>query len=205
MSDPRLMKLLNFDEAELQANRNGRISEKQKARLAQAEKSQKGCALAGGVLLFVVALAGVGIALAFVPAIINEDRAAAITVGAAFGCFWPLLWGGIGLRSARHAFAKMEVKVKKAEGPINVVKVIRQEYNTSTKTHSEYSVHELHVGRRIFEVDADLADVMMQGDVYAVHYADINIEDSEDPILSAELLPQASASYPPTSVLSDDP
>ena len=32
---------------------------------------------------------------------------------------------------------------------------------------------------------------MVQGDVYAVHYADINIEDSEDPILSAELLEKA--------------
>jgi hypothetical protein len=41
MSDPQLMKLLNFDEAELQANRNGRISGRQTARLQNKEKGTK--------------------------------------------------------------------------------------------------------------------------------------------------------------------
>ena len=186
-----LMKLFDFNEAELQANRNGRLSERQKARLAQAEKSQKGCAVTGGIFLFVIALVGVAVAVIFIPTLINEERLAAIAVGVAFGCIWPMVWGGLGLLSARRAFAKMEVKVKKAEGPINIVKAIRQEYNASTKLHSEYSIHELRVGKRVFEVEAETADAMMQGDVYAVYYADINIEDSEDPILSAELLRKA--------------
>lgn len=111
-----------------------------------------------------------------------------IAVGAAFGCIWPLVWGGLGFASANRALAKMEVKVKKAEGPINIVKSIRQEYNSSTRRHSEFSIHELRVGKRVFEVEPEIADSMMQGDIYAVYYADINIEDSEDPILSAEFI-----------------
>lgn len=189
--EEKLMQFFDFDGSELQANRNGRLSEKQKARLVQAEKSQKGCAVTGGILLFVVALVGVAIAVGVVPAIINEDRGAAIAIGAAFGCIWPLVWGGIGFSSFRRVFAKMEVKVEKAEGPVNIVNVIRQEYNPSTKLHSEHSVHELHVGGRTFEVESNLADFMMQGDIYAVYYADINIADSEDPILSVELLAKA--------------
>ena len=189
--DEKLMKFFDFYESELQANRNGRLSEKQKARLSADEKNQKGCSAILGGFLMLIALVGVGIAVAVIPAIINEDRGAAIAVGAAFGCIWPLIWGGIGFSSFRRLFAKMEVKVKKAEGPINIVNVIRQEYNPSTKLHSEHSVHELHVGGRTFEVESNLADVMMQGDIYAVYYADINIADSEDPILSAELLAKA--------------
>ena len=191
MSDPQLMKFFDFDESELHANRNGRLSEKQKARLAKDEKSRKGCAVTGGILLFGVALVGLTIAVAAVPAIINEDRGAAIAVGAAFGCLWPLVWGGLGFAQMRGAFSKMEVQVKKVEGPVNIVKTIREEYNPSTEIHSEYSVYELRVGKRVFEIESEIADTMMQGDVYAVYYADINIEDSEDPILSAELLEKA--------------
>lgn len=188
MSDQQLMKFFDFDESELHANRSGRLSERQKMRLAKAEKSQKGCAVTGGIFLFVIALVGVAVAVIFIPTLINEDRGAAIAVGAAFGCIWPLVWGGFGFASASRAFAKMEVKVKKAEGPINIVKAVRDEYNSSTKTHSEYSIYELHVGKRVFEVEPEIADIMMQADVYAVYYADINIEDSEDPILSAEFI-----------------
>jgi hypothetical protein len=188
MGDPQLMKLFDFDESELQANRNGRLSEKQKARLSADEKNQKGCSAILGGFLMLIALVGVGIAVAAIPAIINEDRGAAIAIGVVFGCIWPLVWGGIGFIQVRRAFVKMEVKVRKAEGPINIVKAIREDYNPSTKTHSEYSVYELRVGKRVFEVESEVADVMTQGDVYAVYYADINLDDSEDPVLSAELL-----------------
>ena len=182
------MKLLNFDESELQVNRNGRLSEKQKARLIKEEKSQKGCAVTGGVLLFGIALIGVAVAVIFVPAIINEDRTAAIAFGAAFGCFWPLVWGGIGFAQMSGAFAKMEVEVKKAAGPVNIVSVIRESYNSSTKMHSEYSVYELRVGKRIFEVESELANLMMQGDVYAMYYAEFNLAEKEPEVLSAELI-----------------
>lgn len=191
MYDEALMKFFIFDPAELQINRQGGLSPKQKTRLKQQETGAKGCALSLGALLLGVALIGLVIAVAAVPEMASFDQTAALIFGAGFGVIWPLVWGSIGLVSMRRAFAKVTVQVKKAEGPINIVKAIRESYNSSTHTHSTYSVYELHVGGRSFEVDSGIADVMMQGDVYAVYYADINLEDSEDPVLSAELLEKA--------------
>ncbi len=188
MNDLQLMKLFDFDESDLQSNRNGRLSEKQKARLEQAEKGSKGCSSVLGIFLVGIGLIGVWIAASVAPALWQEERGAAIWLVIGFGMTWPLIWGGLGVVSIRRSFAKVEIKVKKAEGPINIVKVLRNAYNPGTETHSEEEIYELHVGRQTFEVDSELADVMMQGNLYAVYYADYNVEDTEDEILSAEFL-----------------
>ena len=191
MYDEQLMKFFEFDQSELEINRRGGLSEKQKKRLAQREAGAKGCSIALGVLLLGVALIGVAIAVAAVPGFATFDRTAALIFGGAFGVIWPLVWGSIGLVSMRRAFAKVTVQVKKVEGAINIVKAIRESYDSSDNTHSSYAVYELRVGGRMFEVEPETADMMMQGDVYAVYYADINLEDSEDPILSVEFLEKA--------------
>jgi len=188
MNDPQLMKLFDFNESELNENRNGRLSDRQAKRLQKVERSQKGCSSILGGLLIIVALVGVVIAVSVVPAVISDDRGAAIGIGIAFGVIWPLIWGAFGFFTIRRAFARMEVKVKTAEGPINIVKVVRQEYNPSTKLHNEREAYELRIDGLTFEVQADLADVMMQGDVYAVYHAEFNISDKEGEILSAEFL-----------------
>jgi hypothetical protein len=181
------MNLFHFDESELNANRNGRLSDKQKARLAAGEKSQKGCSAILGIFLFLVASIGIVILYFGWDSAAPKDR----TGLAIFGFIWPLVWGMIGFFIFRRSFAKMEVKIKKAEGSVKIVKAIRESYNSSSKTTSEYSVYELRVGKRVFEVKSEVADIVTEGDVYAVYYADINIEDSEDPILSVELLARA--------------
>ncbi len=191
MHDEQLMRVFKFDAEELEINRQGGLSPKQKARLKQQAAGAKGCAVTLGVLLLGVALIGLAIAFVAVPEMASFDQTAALLFGAGFGCIWPLVWGGIGLVSMRRAFAKVTAQVKKAEGPINIVKAIRESYNSSTNTHSSYAVHELHIGGCSFDVKERIADVMMQGDVYAVYYADINLEDMEDPILSAELIEKA--------------
>lgn len=191
MSDPQLMEMFEFDESDLQSNRNGRLSEKQKTRLEKAEKSSKGCSSILGLFLVGIGLVGVGIAVSAAPALYEEERGAMIALILGFGIIWPLIWGGLGALSLRRSFAKMEIKLKKAEGPINIVRETHSSYNSATKTNSEHTIYELHVGRQILEVDSELADVMMQGDVYAVYYADANISDIEDAILSVELLEKA--------------
>ena len=204
MSDPQLMSLFDFDESELYANRNGRLSERQKTRLAQAESSSKGCNGILGAFLMLVALIGLAIAVSAGPAAFREDRTAAIMLGLGFGCFWPLVWGSFGLSSIRRVFAKMEVTVKKAEGSINIVREPHSRYNSSTKMRTEETIYELHIGGRTFEVGSSLADVMMQGSVYAVYYADFNLEDKEDEILSADLLSKASGAFTPAASSLDD-
>lgn len=188
MADPQLAQLFNFDESDLQSNRSGRLSDKQKTRLEKTEKSSRGCNSILGFFLVGISLVGVGIAVSAAPAIWQEERGAAIALIFGFGIIWPLIWGGLGAVSIRRSFAKVEIKVKKAEGPINIVRETHSSYNSATKTNSEHTIYELHVGRKTFEVDSELADVIMQGDVYAVYYADYNVEDTEDEILSAEFL-----------------
>jgi hypothetical protein len=69
--------------------------------------------------------------------------------------------------------------LQKAEGPINIVKV--EKYNYTTHTQSEN--YELHVGGEEFDCDSELADIMMQGDIYAIYY----IKETKE-IMSAEML-----------------
>ena len=178
-----LQEYFKFDASDLQANRNGQFTEKQKARLAKEDKSDKtGSLVWGGVLLLIAA---VGLIIAIVAGIADSDWGFRIGFGLGFGCIWPLVWGGLGVLIMSRAFSKFQVKLERVVGPVNIVKVER----TSTSTDSDgfshtshYYVDELHVGGQTFQVTADLAGIMMQGDVYAIYYT----EGSENDILSVE-------------------
>ncbi len=96
--------------------------------------------------------------------------------------------------------------LKEAEGPVEIV---REEFNAG-HGHINTGVY-LHIGGKRFNVDGDLADVMSQGDVYAVYYDypgsmkngvkrsikgekdayEIYYDDSEGIILSAEFISKA--------------
>ncbi len=188
MSDEALKQYFKFDDADLQANRNGQFTEKQKARLVKEDKRDRtGSILGGGFLLF-IALIGIVIAIAAGAA--DPDWGFRIGFGLGFGCIWPLCWGGVGYFILQRAFQKFQVKLQRAMGPVNIIKAER----TSTSTDSDgfshthhYFVYEMHVGGQSFDVTGDLADIMMQGDTYAVYYT----EGSENDILSAELLSKA--------------
>ncbi|MBI5653610.1 MAG: hypothetical protein HZC40_24655 [Chloroflexi bacterium] len=188
MNDQSLMTCFDFDQAELEINRQRRLSQKQKARLEKQEHRAKGCNVFLGIILFGVALIGIILAIVGGIGFSQIGLVPAIVWGIVWGGIWPLIWGGLGLMMVKRAFAKMSVQVKHVQGPINIVKAIREHYDSDSNTTSEYAVYELRVGGRTFEVESETADLMMQGDVYAVHYADINIEESEDPILSVELI-----------------
>ena len=66
-----LQEYFKFDASDLQANRNGQFTEKQKARLAKEDKSDKtGSLVWGGVLLLIAA---VGLIIAIVAGIADSD------------------------------------------------------------------------------------------------------------------------------------
>jgi hypothetical protein len=203
MNDPQLMNLLKFDESDLQTNRNRRLSEKQKARLIKNEKGEKGRAVGMGVFIFIIALIGPAIALGMTLSVGSENLILIILIGVGFGCLWPLVYAAIGYFYVRRAFVKMDAQVKKTEGPVNVVKAVRKSYNATTHTHTEYTVHELHIGGRVFEVAPGLLSIMLQGAVYAVYYADFRSKGKPQ-VLSAELQTNAGFAYAPQSVSTDD-
>jgi len=51
MSDPQLMSYFKFDDADLQANRNGQLTEKQKGRLVKENRRDKTWSVIGGGFL----------------------------------------------------------------------------------------------------------------------------------------------------------
>lgn len=194
MSNPQLMKLLNFDESDLQANRNGRITERQMARLDEMEVTAKKQSFLGSAGNFFMALIGLGGAVWFVMTMNTNARLdfGTICFGGVFGILWPLLWGAAGFAGLRRVFAKVEATVKKAEGAIAIEKTIRSSYNSESHTTTHQNVYELRVGGHTFIVNPVLQNYMKRGDAYAVYFADFNHKEKSKEILSVDLLSNAS-------------
>ncbi len=93
MSDQQLMNLLKFDEVELQANRNGRLSEKQKVRLQKMEAVDKRRSFLGCAGNAFVALIGLGGAATHIVTMTREGSGldfGMICFGSIFGILWPV-------------------------------------------------------------------------------------------------------------------
>ena len=73
MSDQQLMNHLRFDESDLQINRNGGISEKQKVRLQKVEADAKRGSLLGSVGNFFIVLMGLGAAAVYTYEMMKND------------------------------------------------------------------------------------------------------------------------------------
>ncbi len=180
MSDQQLMTYLKFDEADVSANRSGQFSEKQRARLTGEGKSDKTFRLIGGiVLLLIVAVVIYFFTSFYLQSTNTSSREQAVL----FGVVLVLIFGFFAVRTLLRAFAKFQVKILKAEGPVNIVKIERSTHSEHSGMHY-YFAYEMHIGGKSFDVDASLADIMMQGDVYDLYYS----EGSENEILSAELI-----------------
>ncbi len=191
MADQNLMDYFKFDDADLQANRNGQFTEKQTARIVKGDKSGRGLSNLGGIILILIALIGVVIAVVVVGGVAlskSSDWAFAIPFVAGFGCIWPLVWGGFGVRSFMYSSSsKHTFKLAKAQGSANIES--RQTYDSNNRP--DIVVYTLHIGGKNFKVDQSLNNVMRQGAEYAVYYYildDLAALISTKNILSAELI-----------------
>lgn len=175
MTEQQLMGYFKFDQEDLDANRNGRFTEKQRLRLVKEDKSSRGWGMAGGLGLMLIALVGLGGAI--FGWINDSDWGFRIGFGLGFGVVWPLVWGGLGLMFISGSLGKHQLKLASVRGRANIVR--RESY--SSESHSTSVYHELHIGGHEFDVEEDAADVIMQGQEYILYYV-----DSTDEILSAE-------------------
>ena len=188
MQDQKLMNYFKFDAADLQANQSGQVTEKQKARMIKDSRS--GGIFGNPFALLFIFIGLVGFVIAVVAGISDPDWTFRIGFGLGFGCIWPLVWGGIGVGILSRAFSRFQVKLLRVMGPVNIIKAERTSTSTDSDgfTHtSHYFVYELHVGGQSFDVQSNLADIMMQGDTYTVYFT----EGSENDILSVELISKA--------------
>lgn len=174
MSTPQLMDYFKFDQADLEANRHGQFTEKQRQRLVQEDKSSRTWSMVIGVVLVLIAAAGFFGAVA--GWIGDSDWGFRIGFGLGFGCIWPLIWGGLGFVLLSTSFSKHQFMLARVQGRANIIRT--ESHGSDHTTHINY---ELHIGGQEFNVQSSAGDVIMQGEEYILYY----IADSDE-ILSAE-------------------
>jgi large subunit ribosomal protein L7/L12 len=147
------------------------------ARLAANDKSNRTWSLIGGVVLALIALAGLGSAVA---AVLNSsDNTFRITFGIGFGLIWPLVWGGIGYGLFSNALSKHKFKLARVQGHAKIVRV----ESHSSESHSTSYHYELHVGVQKFYVGQMLADIFKQDDQheYVLYFVDSADKNGSSP------------------------
>lgn len=184
MNDQALRDYFDFDEVDLNANRNGRLSKKQKKKLPKRSKYSRKYFIDMGLSAIVIAFIFPIISIIFPMAFRGPEEFCGFFA-------WEMIWVGIGFLSLFRALTFREdfykVIFKKAEGPINMAVV-----KTSIGQGYSYLEHEIHIGEEKFVVDEDLAVLMNDEDIYAIYFYQFKNSRSNH-ILSAERLSKLSS------------
>lgn len=166
MYDDALKKRFDFDEADLELNRNGSLSARQVARL---QKEARAWNLNSAIVSLLCLGVAVVLPLIFVSTMISapslrsdSDFTISIII---MSCIWVLSWGSVGLWPIVRMFLKPNYPVKKVEGPVYILK----EPHLDSRDNASYT-YSLVMGEVNFDVGSDLADYLKQGDVYAIYY-----------------------------------
>ena len=170
MSDQALKDYFLFDDADLEANRKGQLTDKQKKYLSEDLRYTKmigfGCSgvfFLGAVVVLIFSLTG----------FFNSSQ----SMSAALQSLMPTLalaaiLGVLGIVmivwTLSRSGAKSSLVLKRVVGPINIVAMERRH----DLEHPTYTVHELHIGDLSFEVKQEVGNFMKQGDSYAVYYTE---------------------------------
>ncbi len=176
-----LQKYFGFDESDLFANRNGNLTPGQQSRLVDDDKfGKKLFLIISLILLFVAILPAIIIGISIILCISkNCWPVSARYFFTAMVLIWTPIWGYFGIRVLRSALATQKsFLLQKVEGPINIIRTV----HTDHKTRQDHEEHELHIGNEEFECDSELANIMMQGDIYTIYF----VKETRK-IISAEL------------------
>ena len=155
-----LQEYFKFDNADLEANRKGRLTEKQKKRFMPKKNSEGFSIWAIG--LFFLFIAGIGLFFGVTAVIQGPDLATRIIFGLSFGFIWPLVWGGIGvmiIKPSRRPVSNPRVKAERGR-----LKVVKHEPQDGVP------YFEIKVGSHSVETDNDPTDVVSEGEEYALYY-----------------------------------
>lgn len=193
MFDLELQKYFEFTEADLAANRTGKLSKKQEEAIRASDASFTRSTVKFSVftILFGMAISAAIIFLGM-PGEISldglkyrfaQDAEGLMTAVGIPGILVLIFVGG----AFFLARTKVDHSVQKAEGKVNFVKVEKRKADVladgSTKYH-DVEEYELRVGRKAFEnVDEEILNLINEGDTYAFYYS----KDAEQ-ILSCELI-----------------
>src|SRR5690349_20922576 len=139
MSDTELRKFFKFTEADLAANRQGKLSAKQQQVLDEGEKGSNQIFIGAGVFFILLAL---GISWGITSDIFRDglsnlsgDDMTGLVMG--IGLPWSIL-GFFAYWSFRLAFTKLDTSLQSVEGKVNFVKVEKQQSYTTAGGSTSY-------------------------------------------------------------------
>ena len=188
MSDIELKKFFEFDESDLNANRSGKLSAKQKSKLETSEKGADQIFVGAGIVFIIVALiiiyfvAGDSI-LRLLSGELNSNDILTIALG---GGLPALLFGFFAYGSFKLGASKLDNTVQTVQGKVNFVKVEKQVPTSASSVSSYRTVeqYELRVGKIAFEnVAEELLNMIEEGNTYTFYYT----KDTKQ-ILSCEFI-----------------
>ena len=183
MSD-ELMKLWNFDEADLGANRLGKLSEKQGNFLAGEHKSQSRVFLGVGAAVVAIfcCLPILVFGVRVLPSLLLSGGASDLTnmlpptlsMGAVLGILAAValpIAAVVGIYLLR-AGRKADVNVKRAEGEVKYTWGTKRVRNPGNKArpYDDVRVLHLYLGDKKFEVREELQMHIKEGDSWIVYY-----------------------------------
>jgi hypothetical protein len=99
-----------------------------------------------------------------------------------WGVGWTLLWGLIGWGFIEGSFTRSKFTLGQVKGRIKIA--MKEGYNSKRRKTEVWN--DLLIGRKRFEVEADLSNLMMRGDEYTVYY-----EERTNRIVSLEFVSAA--------------
>ena len=184
MPETTLNNVLNFDEADLAANRNGRLTQKQQGLLTEKYKSNRALYSVIGVVIIVM-FCGSFLARIIPPLLEATGNGGSTTPSLltalpmlAIAGFFVLVFGVIIVLVLRVVFGKArreaDTAVRRAEGKVNFVWVEREERNTSNVGPRSRTVRslEMRVGadNTFKNVNAQLPSVIGQDEEWIFYY-----------------------------------
>lgn len=171
MANAQLMHYFDFNETDLEANRNGVLSEKQSARLERERNQFKASARVVGIIIGIGSLLLLAIIIAL--GLLDHSQFLEIVIPLLFVA--PLGFAAF-LISGRFNVAPFTVR--RLEGPVHLGTSLQPARRSARRGRFA-----LQVDGHAFTVDPELSKVIRDGDRYRVYYA----SDWED-ILSIEQL-----------------
>jgi hypothetical protein len=152
MTNEELMKYFDFDDADLDLNRNGSLSPKQSARISKSDNSLR-------KYFWLIGLALAAVALGLILWAVLKFQAWSFVI-----LIWAILAGVIAYALLRAAIRikSTAYRLKKVEGPV--------ELERSVGIDDPDAGYQLHIGENEFSIGRKLGRSMKAGDVYAVYY-----------------------------------
>jgi hypothetical protein len=178
MFDTDLMQRFNFNQADLELNRNGSLSPGQLARVRKDTMARFGAGRLVGLLLVAV---GVVPAVVWALVLIAQPQTRSSSTGwlmwLIFSIILLLAFGGSGLYVLLSNRPKRNYPVKKVEGPVWTMKDSQLDRQDNASYTYRWLVGE--AGQKVveFPIGPELSECVREGDVYAIYYVIISEEE----------------------------